>query len=838
MNIFLSYASPSRPLAEELCHRLQAGGHEVFFDREDLPAGQSFDDHIRSAIEVCELFIFLVTPDAVTPGRYTLTELKLASRRWPTPGLHVLPVLAEPTPFDKVPAYLRALNLLQPEGNLSAEVLIEVQDRRSALQAAANVPANSPVNAPALPTGPTGADPAAPRYRTLTLRFEHSGDSLRLCLPGLAPEALVLDLPALEQRLWAGATDLGDSARRASPQAAWLPGAEAVRAVGQVLHEAIFGSASGAALAAQLRAVNPQSGEGLRVVVDTTAAPGLSRLPWEFLYNAAQEDFVFSDRLKPLVRRLDVDAPPPRLKVQLPLRLLVAVSAPTGRPDLQVGAELAQLDRALATLTDRGQLTTERLDHTTLEALDEALLRYRPHLLHFIGHGDFDGEQGQLLLEGEGGVAAPVAGRQLAVLLRNHLGSLRLVFLNNCMGAAASGRDAFGGVAQSLLRRGVPAVVAMQFPIADTEALTLARHFYRYLAAGQPVDTALTSARAFMVARGDAVAWGAAALYMNAEDGRLFDLAPATVPAAAVVQGEPAPVNAVPPTPPAAPTPLPSAPSQGGRKPWGLIAGVLLMMGAAVAWISFTEVPANSPAPSPPSPTPVATVPSPDQAAEIVQWLRSGDIVRAEAALAAMSPGDIDRLRAQGALLPLAEAVLARAEQAIAAGQADMAAGLLGRVEDAMAPLPPPLQARADALRVALVPPEELIATGSSGAVDSYRIRPGDTLWSLAARFRGDARQWPVLWQRHQQAAELGIVPPIADPDRLRIGQPLHIPSDHPSGNGALRYHVQAGDTLSSIAQRIDGDASRWRVIQQMNDLPDADLIVPGQVLWLSPGRR
>jgi nucleoid-associated protein YgaU len=81
-------------------------------------------------------------------------------------------------------------------------------------------------------------------------------------------------------------------------------------------------------------------------------------------------------------------------------------------------------------------------------------------------------------------------------------------------------------------------------------------------------------------------------------------------------------------------------------------------------------------------------------------------------------------------------------------------------------------------------------------------------------------------------------VPPIDDPDRLRIGQPLYIPSDHPSGNGALQYHVQAGDTLSAIAQRMYGDASRWRLIQQMNEVPDADLIVPGQVLWLSPGGR
>ena len=87
------------------------------------------------------------------------------------------------------------------------------------------------------------------------------------------------------------------------------------------------------------------------------------------------------------------------------------------------------------------------------------------------------------------------------------------------MGATSSSRDPFGGVAQSLIRRGIPAVIAMQFPIPDKAAVALSRHFYRYLAAGQPVDAALTSARAFLYAHGYAVEWGAPALHMRTPDG-------------------------------------------------------------------------------------------------------------------------------------------------------------------------------------------------------------------------------------------------------------------------------------------------------------------------------
>ena len=252
-------------------------------------------------------------------------------------------------------------------------------------------------------------------------------------------------------------------------------------------------------------------------------------MPWEFLYSPAKDDFLFSDRMKPVVRWLDVDEPPPTLAVKPPLRLLIAIAAPADRPGLKVGEEIARLDHALDELTSSGRIETVRLDHATLESLDSALLQTRPHILHFIGHGDFVGDDGMLVLESDTvpGTADTIAGRQFAVLLRNHLTSLRLVFLNSCMGATSSRRDPFGGVAQSLIRRGIPAVIAMQFPIPDKAAVALARHFYRYLAAGQPVDAALTSARAFLYARGFAVEWGAPALHMRTPDGRLFDLAAA-----------------------------------------------------------------------------------------------------------------------------------------------------------------------------------------------------------------------------------------------------------------------------------------------------------------------
>jgi nucleoid-associated protein YgaU len=44
---------------------------------------------------------------------------------------------------------------------------------------------------------------------------------------------------------------------------------------------------------------------------------------------------------------------------------------------------------------------------------------------------------------------------------------------------------------------------------------------------------------------------------------------------------------------------------------------------------------------------------------------------------------------------------------------------------------------------------------------------------------------------------------------------------------------VKAGDSLSSIARRTLGDATRWREIADANGLASPDLIRPGQEIMI-----
>jgi CHAT domain-containing protein len=76
--------------------------------------------------------------------------------------------------------------------------------------------------------------------------------------------------------------------------------------------------------------------------------------------------------------------------------------------------------------------------------------------------------------------------------------TLRLVFLNACETATVTrekGLDPFAGVASAMVMAGLPAVVAMQFPISDQAAITFAQRFYPLLARGHPVDAAVAGAR-------------------------------------------------------------------------------------------------------------------------------------------------------------------------------------------------------------------------------------------------------------------------------------------------------------------------------------------------------
>ena len=304
---------------------------------------------------------------------------------------------------------------------------------------------------------------------------------------------------------------------------------EAVRTLGGQLFDAVFHDEVETCLRRSMdEAARQETGLRIRLRLD---APELREIPWEFLHDVDNDRFLTLSATTPLVRSLDLPERILPLEVEPPLRVLVMISSPAGGAELDVEREWAKLKEAVGPLQARGLLELARLPAATLTALQRQLRRDQYHIFHYVGHGAFDerSQDGVLLLEDEDGRGRPVSGRDLGAMLYDHR-SLRLALLNACEGARTSHTDPFAGVAQSLLRQRIPAVIAMQFEIPDEAAIALASEFYAALADGYPVDAALAEARRALYARGGDVEWGTPVLYLHASDGQIFDVQPVSEP--------------------------------------------------------------------------------------------------------------------------------------------------------------------------------------------------------------------------------------------------------------------------------------------------------------------
>lgn len=118
-------------------------------------------------------------------------------------------------------------------------------------------------------------------------------------------------------------------------------------------------------------------------------------------------------------------------------------------------------------------------------------------------------------------------------------------------------------------------------------------------------------------------------------------------------------------------------------------------------------------------------------------------------------------------------------------------------------------------------------AQPTSANTTTYRVRPGDTLWSLARRFGTTPDR-------------LAVLNGISTNATLRIGRPLRVPVASGSSPVAARaaaparrpatavYHVQAGETLWRISRRFKTTPEH---LAALNRIPAAAILRIGQPL-------
>ena len=308
----------------------------------------------------------------------------------------------------------------------------------------------------------------------------------------------------------------------------------AAKQFGGRLYSAVFAGQVGECLRRSVDRAQDEDAT-LRIRLRLSDCPELADIPWEFLYDQDDDWFVALSGATPVVRYLQLPNQPRPLSVTLPLRVLTIRSEPVDYPRLDLDAEWSQVMAALSEFTDSGAITVTDLAVPTLSELRRALLRERYHVLHYMGHGGFTAEDGGVLMfTNQAGRGVPVTGEQLSVMLRDHT-SLRLAVLNACEAGRTDPADPFGGIADTLVRRGIPAVIAMQFEISDTAAIEFAPALYGALAVGRPVDAAIAEARKAIYAVSP-LEWATPVLHLRTDNAHLFDI---TRPAGGQGPGQP-----------------------------------------------------------------------------------------------------------------------------------------------------------------------------------------------------------------------------------------------------------------------------------------------------------
>jgi hypothetical protein len=236
-----------------------------------------------------------------------------------------------------------------------------------------------------------------------------------------------------------------------------LPEEQAVQDFGRTMFEALVaGEVRSRYDMSQREAAQKDMGLRLKLRIQS---PELAALPWEFLYDPRQAEYVCLSRNTPVVRYLELPQPIQPLAVTPPLRVLGMAVSPH---DPQLAAldlqnEKQRVEEATKTLRRRSQIELTWLQGQTWRDLQKAMRAGPWHIFHFIGHGGFDRhtDEGLIFLADDAGASQRLSATSLGRLLADHR-SLRLVILNSCEGARGSERDLFSSTASILVRRGLP----------------------------------------------------------------------------------------------------------------------------------------------------------------------------------------------------------------------------------------------------------------------------------------------------------------------------------------------------------------------------------------------
>ena len=208
-------------------------------------------------------------------------------------------------------------------------------------------------------------------------------------------------------------------------------------------------------------------------------ADDLRSFPWEILYHPVHSLWLCANSLIPMSHYVDSIASP-TLQVPLPLKILICVAEPSDLPSTDGNVEIIEIERILERMRFEEVVDVHIVKQTNREVLRRAIIDFKPHVFHFIGHGTKTG----LALERVDGTADLLPSELLIEILKQ-AGTVRAVVLNAC--------DS-DGIARTLAEQGM-ASVGMQYAIRKEAAVHFCRALYESLTSGIAFDESVNNAR-------------------------------------------------------------------------------------------------------------------------------------------------------------------------------------------------------------------------------------------------------------------------------------------------------------------------------------------------------
>ena len=311
-----------------------------------------------------------------------------------------------------------------------------------------------------------------------------------------------------------------------------LPVAGTFRVLGEQLYQIIFRDSVHRAFTESYRAAR-DDGHPLRVILsfdeDFTE---LATLPWEFLH--ATDDmgrpFYLATETELVLNRSLPAARPEMSTVDLPLRVLFIMCTPSSANAAQT-AQRKEILRAIRRLKSRvpRKLSVEVVRNWNVDHILDKLGE-NPHVVHIIGHAHTAVDRTghivpEIELPGPAGTPEWIAP-QVVVDFLTHGKSRdqlpRLVILHLCQTEAVDFMASFERLAPELIKAGIMAVLAMQYPVSPPAGTLFTGHFYNRLIQGDEIDKIVQDIRWNMQSHlNDDLLIGTPVLYMQSLSGRL-----------------------------------------------------------------------------------------------------------------------------------------------------------------------------------------------------------------------------------------------------------------------------------------------------------------------------